>query len=215
MENVNKRAFSTCLAVSPFLVVPILYDSELNSLSLPTVPQHKSLKSIFLTSVIQSEIAFSLRPSTRTACLPDKLWFLWEMSGAGQQQSLECCPVILIHSDPSLYVKKKNKKQNQKQNWSARVSFASPTVFLTGRQSAGEDKETFYHQLETRFTRALTLNQSVGLKTKMISWKVLKCAAGLRGTAQLGYIFLQFYHHCSSCLNDQQWFNTFLIFNHD
>lgn len=32
-----KQAFSACLAVSPFLVVPIPYDSELNSLSLPTV----------------------------------------------------------------------------------------------------------------------------------------------------------------------------------
>lgn len=72
----NKRAFSACLAVSPFLVVPILYDSELNSLSLPTLPQHKSLRNIFLTSEIESEITLSLRPSTRTACLPDKLWSL-------------------------------------------------------------------------------------------------------------------------------------------
>lgn len=56
-----KQGFSACLAVSPFLVVPIPYDSELNSLSLPTVPQYKSLRSIFLTFMTQCEITLKGR----------------------------------------------------------------------------------------------------------------------------------------------------------
>lgn len=92
------------------------------------------------------------------------------------------------------------------------LNYGCPALNFSVRSIA---KRAFYHHLEARFTRAQTLNQTVGVKTKTISGKMLKCAAELRGTAQPGYIFLWFYHHCSSFLNYQQWFNTFLIFNHD
>lgn len=54
-------------------VTGTLGDSKLNSLSLPTLPQYNPPRGIFVTFTSQCEVTLSKRPSTRTACLPDKL----------------------------------------------------------------------------------------------------------------------------------------------